>query len=100
MQLKKILSKCFTPGQIRCLLRGNKRVKWSSEDIANALALRSLSRKAYDYLRGRNIPLPGRSTLQKWTRQYSCRPGILKEVLSLLKARALNGTSWLCLFFK
>lgn len=89
-EMVKVLSTCFTEGQIRCLLGGKKRVKWSSEDIANALTLRSLSKKAYEYLRKRNIPLPCRSTLQKWIRQFKCRPGILGEVLCLLKARASN----------
>ena len=89
--IKDILSKCFTPGQIRCLLQ-DKRVKWSSEDIANALTLRALSKKTYNYLRKRNFPLPARSTLQKWTRQFKCRRGILQEVLSLMKAKATNFT--------
>ena len=87
-EVEKILSKCFTPGQIKCLMGGKSSVRWTSDDIANALTLRALSPKAYAYLRRKKIPLPCRSTLQKWIRSFRCRPGILEEVLSLLKAKA------------
>lgn len=89
-EVRKVLSKCFTPGQIRCLLQDNNRVKWTSEDIANALTLRAMSKKTYKFLRKRNFPLPAPSTLQKWVRNFKCRRGIVEEVISLLKARATN----------
>ncbi|XP_057654724.1 uncharacterized protein LOC130892991 [Diorhabda carinulata] len=51
-KLHEILSPIFTPGQIRKLLHPKqKNVKWSSEDIASAKALRSVSPKGYRYLR-------------------------------------------------
>lgn len=63
--LEKILSTCFTPGQIKSLLNGNKRVKWQEEDISRALILKTLSENAYVFLKKCNIPLPCLSTLER-----------------------------------
>ncbi|XP_018359929.1 PREDICTED: uncharacterized protein LOC108759130 [Trachymyrmex cornetzi] len=67
-QMYDLLGKSFTPGQIRCFLNPSKKnVKWSSEDIANAISLRSVSPKAYRYLRNvLRIPLPNLSTLRRY----------------------------------
>lgn len=62
-----ILEKVFTPGQLKLLMNRTSRVKWSTEDIIPALALRRLSKKAYEFLKNvRGFPLPGLSTLRKW----------------------------------
>lgn len=55
------LKKIFTPGQIKILMssRHNVRIRWSSEDIISAIALRLLSPKAYTYLKSvKKIPSP------------------------------------------
>ncbi|XP_077281916.1 uncharacterized protein LOC143908273 [Temnothorax americanus] len=66
-KIYQILGKIFTPGQIRMLLNpSKKRISWSPEDIASAISLRSISPKAYRYLRNvLQIPLPGPSTLRR-----------------------------------
>lgn len=55
------LSGLFTPTQISLILRPKQKVyKWSETDIASAITLRSLSPKAYTYLREKlQHPLPG-----------------------------------------
>lgn len=62
-----ILKTVFTPGQIRLLLNpSQKRTVWSSEDIASAMSLRSVSPKAYRYLSNvMKIPLPSLQTLRR-----------------------------------
>lgn len=67
------LRKVFTPGQIRSLMSSrNIRIKWSSEDIISAIALRSLSPKAYTYLRSvKKILLPCAATLHNWIASFS-----------------------------
>lgn len=65
-RIYEILEKMFTPGQIRMLLNSSKNIKWSSEDIASAISLQSVSPKAYRYLKNvLHIPLPGLSTLRR-----------------------------------
>lgn len=84
-----MLKKIFTPKQIDLLLHEKKsKVKWSIEDIASAIALRSLSPKAYRYLRKNNFPLPGLSTLKEWASRLDLSVGVLKDILTLMKNKA------------
>jgi hypothetical protein len=54
------LETIFTPGQIRLLLNPSKRkIRWNANDIASAISLRSVSPKAYHFLRNHNFSLPG-----------------------------------------
>lgn len=80
------LRKVFTPGQIKMLMSPNvTRIKWSSEDITSAIALRSLSPKAYRYLRNvKKMPLPCISTLNNWCGVFNIAPGILKDVFKIM----------------
>ncbi|XP_035212976.1 uncharacterized protein LOC118186912 isoform X2 [Stegodyphus dumicola] len=81
---KSILSKIFTPGQIKILL-GAKRVVWNSKDFVAAIALRTVSRKAYIYLKNQmKIPLPGLSTLRKWESKLSFQRGLQSVALELV----------------
>ncbi|VEN37621.1 unnamed protein product [Callosobruchus maculatus] len=67
-----ILSKVFTKGQIKKLKCSakDKRIRWSPEDISSAISLRSVSPKAYRYLKANNYPLPALSTLRKWVSDW------------------------------
>lgn len=62
IQFRKKLSNMFSPTQIDLILNPKKKVFWwSNEDIAAAISLRSVSSKAYNYLREKkNYPLPGK----------------------------------------
>lgn len=70
------LQKVFTPGQIKVVMSSEKRrVNWSSEDIISAIMLRSLSPKAYRFLRNvKEMPLPSESTLRKWVSSFNIYP--------------------------
>lgn len=88
--VKKILSQCFTPGQVKQLIK-QKRVKWTAEDVQAAITLRCMSPKAYRYMRKiRKIPLPAESTLRKWCFKFDVQPGILKKVLKVMKEKGQN----------
>ena len=84
-KITKELQKYFTPSQVKQILT-QKRVHWSEEDVVSGLMLYSLSRKAYQMIRQRKLfPVPSISTLRQWVRKFSCRPGILTDVLVILK---------------
>lgn len=86
VKVEKILSPLFSPGQIKVLLDRTKRPKWSKEDIAFAISLRSVSPKAYRYLRNKlNYPLPDLSTLRRWAISLNVDEGFLDDVLSVMK---------------
>ncbi|KAF0699168.1 THAP-type domain-containing protein, partial [Aphis craccivora] len=57
---KEKLGKLFSPTQISMLWSNKRRVfVWTNDDIASAISLRSVSSKAYRYLRDKkNFPLP------------------------------------------
>lgn len=81
------LRKVFTSGQIKRIMSPNiKRVTWSTEDICSAIALRSVSAKAYHYLRTvKNVPLPCVQTLRNWSVNFTVKPGILKDVVQIMQ---------------
>ena len=84
------LKKYLTPGQVKAVLSEKTRTRWSVEDIRAAVTLRALSSSCYSYLRNRrSFPLPGLSTLRRWTQSISCKPGLLYDIIELLKQRAV-----------
>ncbi len=88
-QVKNILAPHFTSTQIDVLLRKRRPKKWSDDDIALALSLRSVSIKAYRFLRSRfNYPLPCLSTLNSWVSHFACEPGILSPVFKIMNEKA------------
>lgn len=76
----------FTSGQIKRIMSpNNSRMTWSAEDISSAIALRSVSAKAYNYLRTvKNVPLPCVQTLRNWSAHFNVKPGILKGVIQIM----------------
>ena len=84
----KVLSSYFSQQHISAVLgsRTSNIKKWPETDIENALTLKCISPKAYRYIRKSwKIPLPAISTLNRHIENISCEPGILKNVLKLLK---------------
>ncbi|KAE9529984.1 hypothetical protein AGLY_011446 [Aphis glycines] len=67
-KFRSTLSNMFSPQQITMILHKKKKVgKWEPEDIASAITLRSISPKAYRYLRDKlEFPLPGELAKTKW----------------------------------
>lgn len=83
-----ILNSIFTPGQVRRILFQQNKKNWSAEDITSAIALRSVSARAYNYLREvRKIPLPSVTTLRRWISEFQVNHGILHEVLKIMQIK-------------
>lgn len=86
-----LLGKIFTPYQITILMSSRSRITWSPEDIMSAISLRSLSPKAYKYLRNvRNIPLSCINILNNWVTQFNITPGILHNVINIMSSIRQN----------
>lgn len=81
--------KIVTPGQIKSIMSPkSSRVSWSAEDISSAIALRSVSARAYNYLRTvKNIPLPCVQSLRNWSAHFNVKPGILKDVMQIMQSK-------------
>jgi hypothetical protein len=90
-----VLGPFFSKTQIRTFLRGDwDRIKnWTQDDICQALTLRLLSRRAYNYLRNSKVlPLPGVSTLVTFFKDFRIQEGYLNSVAKLLRAKILTMT--------
>lgn len=87
-----ILRTVFTPGQVKKLISpSSRRIVWTLEDVRSAIALRSVSSKAYVFLREvQKIPLPCIATLKKWVANFSLKPGILREVVRIMDLQGQN----------
>lgn len=88
-RIRDILGSIFSPRQIDKLMNPYKtKIKWSIEDIISAMCLQNLSVKTYRHLRENNYPLPGLSTIRKYTASINLNEGILADVLILMKHKA------------
>jgi len=94
-QLSRSVKRVFSSGQIECLQRGKSAVRWGREDILSALELRTVSRKAYVYLRNsKKLPLPGISTLRRWVSGYRMTAGLSQFALDILRSKRDRFTTW------
>ena len=83
-QCNAILGPYFSSTQIKIMIgQSSRRVyKWSDDDIRRAFTLKSVSSKAYRYIRNIwKVPLPSPSTLNRYIQNINFEPGILKTVL-------------------
>ena len=89
-----ILHTVFTPGQVKKIVSAKSRIKWTIEDITSAIALRSVSATAYNYLcKVQKIPLPCVTTLRNWVANFKVKPGILHEALKIMEIKGKNLTT-------
>ena len=78
----------FTTTQAAVLSEKKTIRKWSEDDIIQGLVLRSMSSKAYQYLRSKNLlPLPANSTLKNWVKSFRCQPGMQNDILKILSSK-------------
>lgn len=76
----------FSDRQMRRLAT-KRRVNWTAADVASAVGLRCVSRKAYSYVQTvMKIPLPSKSTLSRWTRGFRMTDGIIEAAVTVMGA--------------
>lgn len=89
-----VLSSFFSSGQIQAIHLGaewKNKIRWSPEDISNAISLQSVSPKAYRYLSIKcNFPLPSVSTLCRWAQKMTFKSGFIEEVFAVMKGLSEN----------
>ena len=80
----------FNEDQIQSI-RSGKRVVWGADTVSKALSFRNVAgANAYEMLRKTfGYPLPCASTLKKWSTILKISPGILTDVLDLMKKRVV-----------
>ena len=82
-----LLNGSFSSAQIAVVTKKLKRPKkWTEDDIANGLILRSFSRKSFDFLREKKLlPLPSETAMRMWVKNFSCQPGVLQDIKKVLQ---------------
>lgn len=83
---EKIINKIFRSDQLKVLKENNsKGYKWSNETVKEALQLKfSCGSTGYQTLLDKKFPLPSIRTLQRKIEHIQFKPGILKEVFSVM----------------
>ncbi|CAL8106320.1 unnamed protein product [Orchesella dallaii] len=74
----------FSPSQLQALASKKKRTKWTSDDIAQAISIRSKGSGCYSYMRALGHPFPDKSTICRWTGKLPFVPGLQEEILTML----------------
>lgn len=83
--IQNIFSGILSKNQLNMILRKQKRVVWSTDDISTAFTIRYFSKRCYVYLREKlKYPLPGISSLQRWASNINMRHGLLQDVLRVM----------------
>lgn len=58
---RKLVSSVLTQNQMDLILKKNKRVRWSREEVSKAFTIRYFSKRAYSYVKDElHYPLPGK----------------------------------------
>ena len=80
----------YTDAQISCYLRpGYTSARWGDEDMTMALTLKTISPKAFEYIRKKRlIPLPCQVTLRKYFRDFKVTEGYQDSIHKLPEIRA------------
>jgi hypothetical protein len=95
------LSKYFEKDQI-ALIRGKKKVKWSSKTIAKALFIRRKGKSVLQSVRLHIAPLPSLNTLNKHLEKIDFAPGIIDSNIKVLakKCQSLKESeNYFCIGF-
>lgn len=86
----------FSLNHIKNIIGKKKQVKeYTSDELCEALLLRSLSAKAYTRLRDMTyMPLPHHDTLSKKIRHFRCEPGLQTDLFYFLKLKLATMENW------
>lgn len=86
----------FTKGQLKRLTSPLKTVHWENDDIAEAISIHAAGPKLYRLLKSKGFPLPGESTIRRWTSNVNIKPGDIDVSFDLLKNMSLEPLERVC----
>lgn len=76
----------LTENQIKLMTKQKKKVYWTTGEIATGFTLSYFNSRGYNYLIQKlEYPLPAIRTLNDWAQKLTIAPGILNDVLFMLK---------------
>ena len=94
--IKKKLKQSFSSAQITKLLNPQRKFvkKYSKEDVINALILKSINSRAFNFVRSKNIMvLPSPRTQERFLKDFQCEPGFLVDGITILEKKLQSSES-------
>lgn len=95
-QLMNTMGRIFTKGQLKKMERPSKRMRWSEEDISNAITVHAAGPRSYRLLLKKGFPFPAVITLKKWCAKIELYPGIINCVLKIIKKVEMEPFDKIC----
>lgn len=99
LQLEKRCEKfknVFSPRQLEKLENPNGRIRWTADDISNAVVHYSAGPRAYRVLLKKGYPFPAVSTIKSWVKKIKIQPGILKSVINVIQLKDMTKHQKVC----
>ena len=87
---RSLKSKGHSDSMIKKILRpsGKYLKHYEKKDICDAMVLRSISKKGYEFVRKNlNVPMPSKGYLEKTFKNFDTSPGIQEDMLDLLRSK-------------
>ena len=76
-----MVKKLFNPS-------GKKRLHYDKKEICDAMVLRSISRKGFEFVRKNMcVPVPSKRFLDRWFKDFKTVPGMQHDMFSLVKSK-------------
>ena len=94
--MQKRLRKSYSSAQVQRTLHPTKQFvkNYSKKDVINALILKSISGKAFEFVRSKNVmALPSRQTQERFLKNFKCEPGLLTDGISILEKKLQSSDS-------
>ena len=83
-----LIKKLLNDDQLKKLLEPKSQKPWSDLTLQQSVEIYyQCGTSAYDFLRERGFPLPSARTLQRHMQKINCEPGILHDMLRLMKLK-------------
>ncbi|KAL1493601.1 hypothetical protein ABEB36_009302 [Hypothenemus hampei] len=74
----------------------NKKLKWTAEDMSNAIVIYSAGPRAYRLLLKRGYPYPAVSTIKSWLAKIKISPGIIKNIFNIISHTEMTPLQKVC----
>ena len=95
-KMKTTLKKSFSSTQVKKILHPERKFirNYKKEDVVNGLILKSISNRAFNFVKSKNIlSLPCRTTQEKFIKDFKCEPGLLSDGIGIVEKKLQSSES-------
>ena len=95
-KMRNKLKKHYSSAQVQKTLHPERKYvkKYNKEDIIHGLILKSISGRAFEFVRSKNVmALPSRFTQELFLKDFNCQPGLLTDGISIVEKKLQSSSS-------